>query len=131
MKYTDRYFEFPVRVYDRYTAEKAFKQEAEEYAGPQEGEWVEGKVKIPYKEITVWSDYFDSLQGVEGVEKNGFEATVVFTKNEGVFVCTLSKKEFEKRLNIHVEEIEKVTGEENKKLEDRISAATGRQVFIQ
>ncbi|HOV34630.1 MAG TPA: hypothetical protein PLS56_01400 [Candidatus Dojkabacteria bacterium] len=105
MKYTDRFFEFPIRVYDRYTAQQAQKEE-ENLNVAMEGEWIQGLAKIPYKEITVWTDYFDSEKGVEGVRKDGWDATIVWTKNEGIFIASIVKSKFEKLLNNHVEAIE-------------------------
>lgn len=129
MKYTDRFFEFPVRVYDRYTAEEAMTKE-KDLGAPMEGEWVEGNVRINFKEITVWSDYFDSTQGVDGVVKKGFEATIIWTKNEGVFISPILKKDFEARLNKHADDMEKIYEDENVKLEERISRATGGKTVI-
>lgn len=124
MKYTDRFFEFPVRVYDRYTAEKAMKRE-DDMETPMEGDWIEGLVRINFKEITVWSDYFDSTQGVDGVKKEGWDATIIWTKNEGVFISTLKKSQFEKLLNEHSEKMQAYYDEEDKQLADKISKETG------
>lgn len=124
MIYTDRFFEFPIRVYDRYTAQKAVSDEEAQNA-PQEGEWIEGLVRIPYREVTVWSDYFDSVQGVEGVTKDGYDATIIWTKNEGIFICTLKKRAFEKLLNDYVARMELVEMEEEKKRNDKILVALG------
>lgn len=119
MKYTDRFFEFPIRVYDRFTAQKAAVEE-ETANVAQEGEWIQGLVRIPYREITVWSDYFDSVQGIEGVEKDGYGACIIWTKNEGIFICTLKKKEFEKALNEHVKALESIEHDEDLKRTERI-----------
>lgn len=106
MKYTDRFFEFPGRIYDRFTAQKAMEQEEKDNI-PVEGEWAAGKIKLPFQEISSWSDYFDSEQGVEGVKEKGFEFTIVFTQNEGAYICIWKKDKFEQKLNEFVDRYEK------------------------
>ena len=107
MKYADRYFEFPVRIYDRFSSERAMQQERElNLIAPMEGEWRVGKVRLPYQEITCWSDYFDSEQGVEGVDEKGFLFTIVWTSEEGSFICTWDKKRFERELSNYADRYE-------------------------
>lgn len=105
MKYTDRFFEFPVRIYDRFSTIRAEEMEKDTEV-PNEGEWAAGMAKINYKQITTWSDYFDSTQGVEGVKDRGFEYTLVWTESEGAFICTWGRKKFEDKLNAYVEKFE-------------------------
>lgn len=105
MKYTERFFEFPIRIYDRFTAEKAETIEKMKDI-PQEGDWAAGKIKIPHNEITTWCDYFDSTQGVDGVREEGFKYTLVSTEHEGCCICVWDKKKFEDKLNIHVDRYE-------------------------
>lgn len=107
MRYADRYFQFPVRIYDRFSSEKAMQQERElNLLSPMEGEWREGKVRLPYQEITCWSDYFDSEQGPEGVDADGFLSTIIWTEKEGSFISTWNKTKFEKELSDYVEKYE-------------------------
>lgn len=121
MKYSDRFFEFPVRVYEN-TAD--VDDDAEDIALPgAERAWRAGKTSIHHGQITVWSDYFDKEQGIEGVDEDGFIATVVWTKADGVFICTLPKHLFEKRLNKHAEEYEKW---EDEKFEKSLQEAAER-----
>lgn len=105
MKYTDRFFEFPVRIYDRFETQQAIEQEEKDNI-PIEGVWASGKAKLPFQEISSWSDYFDSDQGIDGVKEKGFEYTLIWTHNEGTYICTWKKARFEDRLNAHVEEYE-------------------------
>lgn len=105
MKYTDLFFEFPVRIYDRFSVMRSYEKE-KDLDIPDEGRYAPGWHKLPYSEITQWMDFFDSEKGVEGVEEEGFTETLVFTKEE-TFVCTLPRWEFEKLLNAHVDKIEK------------------------
>lgn len=119
MKYTDRFFEFPIRVYDRFTAQKA---EAEEkiHDIPQEGDWAAGKAKLPYDSISAWTDYFDSTQGVDGVLQDGFKYTMVFTFGDGAFISTWEKSKFEDRLNAYAEKYEKWREEEADRLIEKL-----------
>lgn len=105
MNYTDRFFEFPVRIYDRFQTEQAIEQEEREKV-PIDGVWAAGKSKLPFQEISSWSDYYDSEQGIEGVKQKGFEYTIVWTHNEGAYICTWERKKFEEKLNAFVEKYE-------------------------
>lgn len=105
MKFSERLFLFPVRVYDRFSTEKAQRQE-EDINKPIEGDWREGKVRIPHYELSSWSDFFDSEQGPEGVDADGFYNTLVWTQEEGSYVCTWPRTLFEKKLDEHVAKYE-------------------------
>lgn len=114
MKYSERFFKFPIRIYDRFLAQKAQKEE-ENMDIPLEGEWRIGIASIPHKEIVMWSDFFDSEQGPDGVDKNGFLFTIVETYSVGPFISTWDRKTFTKELD---EFVEKYTAwEEQEELE--------------
>lgn len=98
MKYTDRFFKIPVRIYDRFSIEQAEELEKMNQI-PNEGDWVVGWLRIPHTEITNWMDYFDSEQGVQGAVTDGFSTTAVFTKSDGIYLAALPIKEFEEKLN--------------------------------
>lgn len=115
MKYTERFFRFPVRIYDRYSSQKAEEQE-KDLDTPMEGEWVEGYQNMPHTDISDWCDYFDSTQGVEDVKENGFMYTLVFSRKAGAYVCTLPSKEFARRLDAFVDKYEKWVKEETEKI---------------
>jgi len=110
MKYTERFFEFPIRIYDRFTAEKAETIEKMKDI-PQEGDWAAGKIKIPHNEITTWCDYFDSTQGVDGVREEGFKYTLVSTEHEGCCICVWEKRKFEQKLDEYVTKYEAYANE--------------------
>src|SRR5688572_15377553 len=105
MTYTERFFEFPGRIYDRFATQQAMEREEKEHI-PMDGDWVAGKIKLPFQEITTWSDYFDSAQGVEGVIEKGFQYTLIFTQNEGAYISTWKREKFETKLNEFVEKYE-------------------------
>lgn len=106
MKYSERFFEFPIRIYDRYTAENAAILEKSSNS-PMEGDWARGFAKVPYDEINSWTDYYDSIQGVEGVKADGFQYILVFTWNMGVFISTWTKAQFEAKLDAYADKYEK------------------------
>lgn len=105
MNYTDRFFEFPGRIYDRFATQQAMEQEEKDNI-PIEGDWAAGRIKIPFQEISSWSDYFDSDQGVEGVKEKGFEYTLIWTHNEGTYISIWKKDKFEQKLNEYVTKFE-------------------------
>lgn len=119
MRYTDRFFEFPIRVYDRFTAEKAEKEEKINDV-PLEGDWAAGKARIPYDQISAWTDYFDSTQGVNGVRENGFKFTMVLTYADGAFICIWEKTKFEERLNAYAEKYERWREDEASRLIEKL-----------
>lgn len=104
MKYTEQFFKFPVRIYDRYSVQNSEKREEMENA-PVEGDWTIGQKAIPYTEITDYGDYFDSEEGISSVEEHGFTSTIIFTKDAGVFISPLIIEDFEERLNKHVDNL--------------------------
>lgn len=105
MKYSERFFKFPIRIYDRFSMEKA-EEEEKSFSGPVEGDWTQGTVKIPHTEIVGWGDYYDSIQGVEGVDKDGFSSCIIMTETMGAYVCTIPKKKFEELLDNYTEKYE-------------------------
>lgn len=119
MKYTERFFSFPVRIYDRYTAELAESLEKTKNT-PMEGDWAAGWAKVPFDEISSWSDYYDSVQGVQGVKDKGFEFTLIFTWNMGAYICIWEKEKFEKKLDEYVEKYEKWRAEETEFLLEKL-----------
>lgn len=105
MNYTDRWFEFPVRVYDGFEfvktmikEEKDFDRDAEN-AQPIESDWVVGIASVLPENILGWSDSFSKMVNVEQVEKEGFDLLIVETKNQGEMMCTWKREKFKKKLN--------------------------------
>lgn len=116
MKFSERYFSFPVRIYDRFTMNKAEKQEEEE-GTPVEGDWVAGRARFPYEDISSWSDFYDSKQGVDGVLKDGYEYTLIFTYTGKAVICIWPMKKFEEKLDEYVEKLE---AWQKQKIEDEL-----------
>lgn len=105
MKYSERFFQFPIRIYDRFSAEKAEEKE-KNFDIPMEGDWTEGQVKLPHDDIKSWGDFFDSEEGISKVESDGFSSCVILTQSNGVFIATITKEEFEFRLDEYVAKYE-------------------------
>ena len=77
-----------------------------------DGEWAAGIARVPFQEIVLWSDYFDSQQGIKGVKENGFQYTLVCTSKDGDFISTWDRLKFEEKLNEYVENYEKWANEQ-------------------
>lgn len=106
MKFTDRWFKIPVRVYDGFSVHKAIMLEdkklfenPEEIEKPEIPDWVKGYARIPLEEITSWIDYYSEGRETSEVATEGFDLTLVETKNLGKFECTWKRDKFEEELN--------------------------------
>lgn len=106
MKYTDGLFSLPIKVYDAPSLRRARKLEEEEDI-QQDGDWVEGKIKIPFQEIQGFVDYYSVGRTPEEVAKEGFDCCLVMTKSYGDFNVNECAKSVEARLNKFAEEYEK------------------------
>lgn len=102
MKYTEERFEFPMKIYDGFSLRKAMKKE-EDTDVAMDGDWVEGRIKLPVEEIMGWFDTFSKGRSIDDVFKEGFDAIVVITYSMGEFECTWNKEKFEKELNTFYE----------------------------
>jgi len=58
-----------------------------------------GWARIPMSEIRSWMDYYTEGRLTGEVAKEGFDLTLVETKNLGKFECCWERKEFEQKLN--------------------------------
>ena len=119
MKYSDRFFKIPVRIYDRFSYLQSLEEEKATNQ-PTEGDWVAGYARIPLREISSWNDYYDSKQGVEGVMQEGFKYTLVFTHNEGTLISIWDRKTFEDKMDEYASKVEKYEKEEIEKLRKQV-----------
>lgn len=97
MKFTDRMFEFPIRVYDLVESKRAI-EKGESTNTSYDGVWAPGKTKIFLEDLESYSDFFDNIHGIKGVKEEGFKNTIVFTKT-GEYICLWTKEKFEHFLN--------------------------------
>ena len=110
MKYTDKWFKFPVRIYDGFSVHKAIliedkklAENLEDIDKPEVPDWVMGYARIPISEITSWVDYYSEGRETSDVAKEGFDLTLVETKNLGKFECVWKRDRFEEELNKYAE----------------------------
>lgn len=93
MKYTEKFFSFPIRV-----SKISFKKDENEELD-MDMEWVSGKARIPFSEILGWYDSFSDERDVKDVAELGFDITILETKSMGEFTVNLPREKFEKLLN--------------------------------
>lgn len=112
MKYTERFFRFPVRIYDGFSVHKAIlveekklNESPENVDRPETPDWVMGYARIPSSEIRYWMDYYSEGRETGDVAKEGFDLTLVETRNLGKFECTWKRERFEEELNNFYEKI--------------------------
>lgn len=110
MKYTDRWFKFPVKIYDGFSVHKAIMIEdkklqdnPEDIDKPEIPDWVMGYARIPVNEIQCWIDYYSEGRETSEVAEEGFDLTMVETKNLGKFECLWKREKFEKELDDYYE----------------------------
>lgn len=103
MKHTDKFFLFPVKVYN----EDFNGLEEDDIAGNKE--WVLGYARLPIECLydIIWYDTYSLGKNVEDVSKDGCDLTGVYHERYGKFTCLLPRKKFENKLNDYIEKIEK------------------------
>lgn len=108
MKYTDRFFKFPVRVTDAYVAESLEKSN-EKISLPT----IDSYIKLPYSEIEGWQEMYPPETEFDEVSTKGFECTLVFTKKHRDILCSWNVKKFESKLDAYVSELEEFVKNSN------------------
>jgi len=106
MKYTDKWFKFPIRVYDGFSVHKALliedkkmMEDPESIEKPETPDWVMGYAKVPVDQILGWVDYFSEGRETSDVAKEGFDLTLIETKSLGKFECLWLRAKFEEELD--------------------------------
>lgn len=116
--YTNKYFKFPIIMYDGISIENIL--ESEEKQMEAHGaitdnlvpEFCVGWARVPYKEFenqdVMWLDTYKKGDTIEDVKKDkrGFQETLIVTKHWGEFVCAWTMKEFEEKLNAFMKKYE-------------------------
>ncbi len=131
MRFTDKFFEFPIRIYDGQTISEALEE------GPQEDPlWILGDIKIPAEKVASlkWHSYFKEENGVKGAiereEKrpgSGLPHTMVMLESGHEYVCPLNKSRFEDELNNFVEKMEANLRKIYVATEDKAGTGTDRE----
>ena len=105
MKYSDRFFKFPVRVTDIYLAE-SLEKKAELSGEKPSIPTVDGYIKLPYSDIEGYQEMYPPETDFEDVINKGFQCTLVFTKKHGDILCSWDLKKFEEKLDGYVAKLE-------------------------
>lgn len=124
MRFSERFFKFPIRVYDSVSIKRNMKREMEGTADPDTIEipdWVEGHAKLPYwcLDNLYYCDTFTLGRQPEDVAKEGFDMTYIGSSEFGEFECVWNMKRFESALNAFTEGYEKWEKEQNKLGEEK------------
>jgi len=116
MKYTEKFFSFPIRIYDS--------KSLPDIDDGGEGDWIVGVVRMPFEDMrySCWYDGFSRSKEVDEVSKEGFDATIVSNKMHGQFNCVWNRKKFEEKLNEGMEKYERIK-EEEKRSEAKVNNA--------
>lgn len=108
-RFTDKFFAFPIKIYDGFSLKRALEKEEEEGSDtPEPIDWVSGIARIPKSEVDIlsWHDGFSRDRTVEQAATEGFDQTSVITLNYGDFICTWPRKRFEEKLNEFMDKFE-------------------------
>lgn len=108
MIYTDRFFLFPIKVYDTTLSnDKLYDLGVNPESQKDEVDWVEGYCRLPYGVLNdtrlYWYEGYSRDRTPEEVAKEGSDLTIVITKDHGEFVCTWDRLKFERKLNEFME----------------------------
>lgn len=108
MKYTERFFKFPIRYIDQFKVMKIGEEYNKNQSLPDEEPVIPSVdciYKLPYDEIRGWSEEPAPEDLFEDIESKGFKCTMVFTKTHGDLLCSWSVKKFEEKLDAFEEKI--------------------------
>lgn len=130
LKPSERFFMFPVLMYDVKSLRKAIKQEEaqedmEESSDPLlrqlqltsmdyeeaedeeiEVDFVVGQMRVMHTDIAGWADSYKRDTKIKHVKKHGFDCVEVYFKDESPVICPLSRSEFETLYDMHVSKVE-------------------------
>lgn len=117
MNYTDKFFSFPVKVYNNQSIKHLLKQHEEKHKHDElmgfegdddeddlpEPEWNEGRMTMDYRDIIGWEDAASYSRSAKEVKKQGFDCLLIETKNHGSVLSTWNRQKFEEEINKHVQ----------------------------
>ena len=110
MRFSERFFKFPIKIYDGVSIRRVMKQELD-LDNPddvQSPDWVQGYAKLPYWSLDklYYHEGFSTGRTPEEVAKDGFDLTSVYHAEFGDFECLWPLEKFEKRLDEFAERYE-------------------------
>lgn len=114
-KFTDRFFVFPIKIYDNASLKRALDQEATT-GEVAEADWIEGKFRFPAIDLDgiTYHESFSRDRQIDAVLREGFDLTSVYSPIHGEMVCTWPMKKFEEKLNDFMDRYEKEFGKDSK-----------------
>lgn len=119
MKYTDKFFKFPVKLFLSKDLES--KSELEERLGielrdeDKEPEYVVGWESIEVDDICGYGTIFSRNRTIEQVRDEGFDCTIVYLRYGKEVGCSWAPKKFEEKLNAFYETLQEQEKEEERK----------------
>lgn len=110
MEYTDKFFEFPVKMYDIYDAINAEKEEdkIETATGKLQKvaiEYIVGVRGLEPDDIKEYNESYGKDDDIEEVRENGFPHTIILTVRGDVYECIWNRKTFKEKLNAFVKKL--------------------------
>jgi len=102
----DEFFRFPVRVYDFFSSIEAQKAVEKDILEKKKVEYAIGAAVVPLGEIVGWHDSYMSHRDVESVKENGFDSTLVITRNMGTFMSSWKRAKFEEEYNAYLKNMQ-------------------------
>jgi|SRR5579885_3355627 len=99
-KYTDKFFTFPIKIYDSRSLKTA--EQMEDANIHMDPEWISGWTRVHYKDLLqgfTWQDGYSNGRSVDEVREEGFDLTIVYIEAYGEYTCTWDRKTFENKLN--------------------------------
>jgi hypothetical protein len=116
MKYGDKFFKFPVKLY--LTKDIQERDDLEERLGielkkeSEDLEFVVGWESIDIQDICGYGTIFSRNKSLTDVKENGFDATVVYLKQGKEIGCSWAPKKFEEKLNAFADHLNEMAFEE-------------------
>lgn len=105
MKYTDKFFKFPIRIYDglemlkaEIDEEKKLEEEDPDLT-PVPIEFLVGRKAVRIDDIIGYNETMDREHDKQEVREQGFPCTIVEIKDQGPYFCNWTFKKFEEKLN--------------------------------
>lgn len=111
MKFTERFFKFPIRYIDEYGIAKLQEEITETKKLPEDQPniaSVNSIYKLPYGEVDGWQEINPpetKFEDIAGGKKEGLQCTMVYTKTHGDLLCSWNVKKFEEKLDEYHEKM--------------------------
>jgi len=105
-KFTDSFFSFPIKIYDKESIEGYLK--VDDILGDRgtEPDWIVGIMKIPAQwfvdDKVSWLDGYTRGRSLEEINREGFDITQVDVDGD-IYTCAWERRKFEEKLNEFME----------------------------